>query len=135
MSVIKWRDSYATNVKEFDQDHRKIIQLINDLLETLQGRKDTTACSRVLDELYSYTLYHFSSEEKKMAQYSYPGLADHHNEHEKLKKQVVQYRNSDSLDDHAAIAQIYQFMREWFLHHIMETDKKYGEFFSKTSLG
>ena len=60
MPLIKWRDSYATGIKEMDDEHREIIDIINTLYEMIRDKKNYDELKNVYERLYNYSLNHFS---------------------------------------------------------------------------
>ena len=59
MAVIKWRESYNTNVKQFDEEHKKIVELINTMFQAMRDKSDKEVTAKVCADLLSYTQIHF----------------------------------------------------------------------------
>jgi hemerythrin len=130
MAVIKWRESYSTGVEQFDKEHHKLVELINAMFEVMRDKRELEAVEKLLDELITYTQYHFDNEEKAMEEASYPGLAEHREEHEKLKAEAVNFKSRLKEDVENGTKNFYIFLREWLTKHILECDMKYGEHLS-----
>ena len=64
MALIKWNDSFSVGVVEIDLQHQKLVALINDLNEAMLQARGKTVLTRILNELVSYTVVHFGTEEK-----------------------------------------------------------------------
>ena len=94
MFYFRWQDAYLTHIDELDEQHQRLVGLINDLYTDLQNCPEDMqkrACiAKTLDELVDYSIYHFSAEEKLMQEYDYPEYEQHKSEHEEFKRKVTQ---------------------------------------------
>ena len=133
MPFIAWSDSYSVGVPAFDKQHQQLITLINKLHEAMAAGHGNDVMGPLLNHLIEYTQFHFSSEEKLMEKYNYPTLAIHKQEHLKLTKQVIDFRTQFETGQSRISVQVMQFLKEWLIHHILETDKHYGPFFARMS--
>ena len=59
MTFIKWNKSLSVKVKEIDDQHKKLVELINQAYEF----KDSKKLGDILNELIEFTRVHFSTEE------------------------------------------------------------------------
>lgn len=132
MSLIKWRDSYNTGVTQFDEEHHKIVELIQKLFEAV--RTDLGGdFDKIIQDLVNYTEYHFTNEEKAMADAGYPELDEHRKEHEELMAQAGKFREISRNMNREQVRELYQFLRDWLVDHIVVCDKKYGEYLTATT--
>ena len=69
MEKLKWDDSLSVNVEIIDDQHKRLIGMINDLQNALQEGRATQALNTILDGLADYTVYHFQAEEECAAEY------------------------------------------------------------------
>lgn len=132
MAIIKWRDSYSTGVQQFDDEHHKIVELINDMFEMMRDKNDQAAVEKLLSEVITYTEYHFDNEEKILDERGYPELTQHKKEHEKLKAEVINFKEKLNNDFDNSYRELYKFLREWLTNHILECDMKYSEHLTKS---
>jgi hemerythrin-like metal-binding protein len=128
MAVIKWRDSYSTGVSQFDSEHRRMVELINGMFEAMRDKKELAEVEKMLEEVINYTQYHFANEEQAMAEIGYPGLAEHREEHDKLKEEAGSFKTRLKEDFDTGTKNFYHFLREWLTEHILECDMKYGKY-------
>jgi hemerythrin len=63
-----------------------------------------------------------------MALYGYPGTEAHIKKHRKLILQVAEYRQEMLGSNASNKASFTHFFKSWMMHHILEEDRKYGEF-------
>lgn len=144
MAFLDWDPRFSVRIAEIDQQHKKLIALINRLHESMQqaGDRDTletaiqelSAQATVINEMLEYSSYHFSTEEKYMRQYVYPDYEKHKKEHEYFVDKVRALKKD--FDGGRAIlsSQIMEFLKEWLSGHILGVDKKYEPFFQMKGL-
>ncbi len=134
MALMEWSDSYSVKVSTLDNQHKKIIVLINDLHSAMRQAKGKEALADILDELTDYTVFHFSAEEKLMKEKNFPGYVNHKAEHDKLTKQVKELAANYKSGKNVVSQEVMLFLKEWLLHHIGESDKKYSSFFNNAGI-
>lgn len=121
MALIKWRDSYSTGIEEIDDEHKFLVKLINNIFIAVRD-KNEQASGLTLDELITYTQVHFDHEEKLMAKANYPNLEEHKIIHKKLLEKVNEYKYLLENSDAKILQELYIFLREWLMDHIMKED-------------
>lgn len=127
MATIKWRESYSTGVEQFDNEHRKVVELINGMFEAIRDKQGLDEVKKMLEEVVNYTEYHFDNEEKAMEAANFPGLEEHKKEHDKLKLESLEFQARLEKDFSGEIKVFYRFLREWLTDHILECDMKYKD--------
>lgn len=131
MTVIKWRDSYETGVEAVDNEHRKLVNLIAAMYVSLRDKEPQETVEKVLNEIVEYTQTHFVNEEALMEEALYPTIADHKKEHQDLIEEVSEYQQRLMSDFPDGRQDLYKFLRDWLINHIMDSDKAFGEFVAK----
>ncbi len=134
MPYIDWNDDLSVLVKSFDEQHKKLISLINKLYDAMKERKGREILGEILNELIEYTKFHFKSEEDLMLKYNYPAYNEHLEEHSKLTKEVLLFKEKYEKRDIFISSEVLLFLKDWLTHHILETDKKYGVFFKEKGI-
>lgn len=131
MALIKWRDSYATGVKEMDEEHRVIIDLINTLYEMIRDKKRYEELRTVYERMYSYSRDHFSHEEQMLEEADFSGLAEQKEQHAQFIARLDELKDELLSANESVTLEVYTFLREWWLQHIVETDGQYSEHMQK----
>ncbi len=127
MAIFKWRESYETGVSTMDEQHQKLIELINNLYSALRDKESQTAIQDVLDEMNTYAEQHFEQEEVLLKEKDYPEYESHAASHQSYRDKLkVLIENSEK--EEAQVQEVYTFLRQWWMEHIVGEDKKYGEF-------
>jgi len=134
MAFYEWSDKLTVDVKAFDEQHKKLIKLINDLHDAMSKGKGREVLGGVLKELITYTLTHFKNEEKVLQQYNYPNYALHLKEHEALAVKATALSADFEKRQLTLSMEVMNFLKDWLNHHILETDKQYGAFFKEKGI-
>ncbi|MDH4261457.1 MAG: bacteriohemerythrin [Spirochaetia bacterium] len=134
MALFEWRNNYTVNVAKFDNAHKKIIDLMNELHDIIKLKKDSHSFEKVLNELYGYTKTHFNDELILMEQLGYADAGDHKHEHEKFILQLDDIKHKLENSSNLLNVQLLYILKDWLITHIMGTDKKYSEFFNKNGI-
>ena len=128
MPGIEWSNELSVKISTFDNEHKKLIDMLNRLHEAMSQGQGHKALADILNELSGYTKTHFIHEEEAMKKYNYAGLNKHKEAHDefisKLTDAQAQY-NSDSL---SLSIQMFNFLWSWIQNHIKKIDQSYSEF-------
>ncbi len=127
MALITWTSMFSTGIGEQDNQHKKLIELINQLNDAMQEGKGAEVLGKVLSELVSYTVFHFGYEEKLMDQYNYGDSSAHKSEHVKFVQTVGEFKKNFDSGNAVISVEVMNFLRDWLTNHIMKTDKKLGQ--------
>lgn len=127
MSTFIWNESYSVHVQQFDAQHKKLFDIINELADAMRIGKGEDAVRDVVGKLAVYTRTHFLQEEVAMRQSGYPQLEAHQAQHNKLMVEVEKYKN-DLVDGHKpnTIA-VLNFLQKWLVDHIQKSDQAYSD--------
>ncbi len=128
MTLINWNTNYSVGIAEIDDQHKKLIALINDLYDAMRRGNGKAALGRVLADLLDYTIYHFNAEERLFQKYAYPDFEEHKQMHDYLAEKVRQLKNEYEGGSPAITRDAMLFLSNWLNVHILEVDRKYGPF-------
>lgn len=126
MSLFAWKPEYSVGNVQIDSQHKQLFQMADDLHSAMVGGRGRQVIEQLLDKLIAYTRFHFTSEEGLMKESGYPDFPRHHELHEKLTKQVVDFQQQVKSGQSAVTVSIMQFLRDWLDHHIKGDDMKVG---------
>jgi hemerythrin len=134
MAFIQWDDSFSVNVREIDQQHQKLVGMLNEFEERLR-QNPQQAFQALLDSLVEYTQYHFATEEKYFKKFSYPDARAHIEEHRKFVEKVLGVRsNFIKRGELILFFEITNFLKDWLTTHIKGSDKAYAKCFNDNGL-
>ncbi len=120
MKTLHWDPSLSVQVQEIDEDHQKLVNLFNLLIEAVEQNDAPAYIEALLQELISCTVWHFRHEERLMLKYGYPDIAAHTREHQELAKSVEQLLNQSLNGEKIA------FLEQWLTGHILGADMAMG---------
>ncbi len=121
--VIHWDDKLDTGLTLIDRQHRKLVELINQLFKCMVDGGDRMLLGQVVDELVDYTVSHFRTEEDLMAKTGYPDLQNHKAIHQEFVAKVADFVTKLKSGERLAPADIYQFLKGWLINHIEQQDR------------
>jgi hemerythrin len=128
MALIDWNNNYSVKVREIDEQHKKLVLMINVLHSSMKEGKGREIIGEILDELVKYTVYHFSFEESLFAKFGYADMRNHVSQHnnlvEKVKDFVAKYQSGSSI----VTIELLNFLKDWLTNHIVGADKQYSAF-------
>jgi hemerythrin len=128
MALFNWSDEYSVGIKEINEQHKKLFDLINVLRDTMKGTKEKSVLRKMIKELISYIEYHFSSEEILLQNCKYPDFKQHKVMHDQFTKKVKEFEKKYLNGSVLLSQEILQFLRDWLINHINEKDKQYSLF-------
>ena len=134
MAAINWNDSLSVKIKSIDDQHKKLIEMINEFYENVSKKSNNELISKLVSGMKEYTIMHFNTEEKYMKQFNYPNFEKHRKEHEDFIRKVNQLEEKLSKGTTILSFEITTFLKDWIKNHIQESDKQYSSFFIKNGI-
>ena len=134
MSLIPWSDDLSVGIHEIDDQHRKLIGLINDLHDAMKSGQAKQALEKTLSELADYAVYHFQVEEKYMEKFRYPEFPSHKLAHTAFVKKVAAFQADYKSGKLGLSLDLMHFLRDWLTTHIKGTDRQYAALFLKNGI-
>jgi len=128
MALMEWDKNMSVGVEVLDEQHRKLIDLINEAYVAIQ-KHDEPAMADLIDRMRDYALKHFATEERLLKEHGYPELAAHKFQHAKFNSDVDEFKKK--LFEKTNLSQIFVFLSRWLTMHIMEEDRKYTPYMPK----
>jgi hemerythrin len=126
MPQLAWSQTLSVGVREIDAQHKRLIELLDRLLEGMREGGGQVILGEVLDGLIDYTKPHFADEERLMTTYVYPNFAQHHAAHLDLTNQVLTLQAQYHAGEPVLTPLVAKFPIEWLYQHIGEADLKVG---------
>ena len=126
MAIIQWDSKYSVQNAKIDEQHRKLITLINELFEAMKIGKGNEALGSIFQGIVSYTKTHFAYEEQLMQKFNYPELRSHKQEHQKLISETEALLLKFNQNQAGIATKVGNFLKSWIVNHIQQVDKKYS---------
>lgn len=134
MTLFIWHDHYAIGHATIDEQHRKIVDIINLLHSVLKDGahlEESAGAGKVFDQLAEYVMTHFTYEEQLMADAGYPveKILDHKRQHDKLLGGVQEVMQAYLAGDTKALAELLPYLYgDWLIEHICHSDKEFAPY-------
>jgi hemerythrin len=128
MDKIRWKDDYSVGHKELDNQHKKLIAIINRLLENPEALISSQTIADVLSELTHYVDKHFEYEERLLADIGYPCYEVHRDQHLQYHEQIAEILMKAAFEKLRGISELLHLLQHWWIDHILLEDMKYKPF-------
>ncbi|MBS1170618.1 MAG: bacteriohemerythrin [Burkholderiaceae bacterium] len=124
MTHFVWTNNLNTGQPFIDEDHRKLVSMINTFHEFIEQGKGRDVTGKVLDNLITYYNVHFAREEMEMQRISYPLLEEHKQEHAGFIEEVTMLKKN--FDSGATVnpVNVAHLLNDWLRNHIVKVDTK-----------
>ena len=130
MPIVMWNPDYSVKVTQFDNEHKKLFDLINQLHEAMKTGKGAQVIGDVLNALADYTKTHFGAEEQMMQSNGYPGYIEQKRAHDAFVARIVELQNNFNSGSTMGSIEVLAFLKDWLIKHIQVVDKQYSQFFN-----
>jgi len=134
MSLFKWDDTYCVNINEIDLQHQNLVEMLNNLAESMADGQGKGALNEILDGLLNYTLTHFQTEEKILTLIKYPETASHKKEHLDFVQQITKFKEELSKRKLGLSIDVLNYLCDWLKVHITKSDKSYAKFIDEQDM-
>jgi len=131
MAFLSWSNDYSVGIYSIDQQHQRLIELLNTFYDNLKSRSNTEHISFFLSGMKKYSLEHFKYEEQMMQKFNYEGLEEHQYEHNMFISNVEILEEKFKSGKTILSYEITSFLKVWLKEHIQGVDKKYSQFLIK----
>lgn len=125
---VDWKDKYSVGIESIDQQHKKLINLINMLQTSVDYSTGEEFERECLAAVVDYTKTHFVYEEGLMSKYGYPDFVAHKAQHQKMIDKVDELLSAYAEHPESTMQDALDFLKQWLIRHINGTDKQYSEF-------
>ncbi len=136
--LILWDENLLTGIEEIDNQHKDIVDAVNELCCVVIENKNKAEIKKILKKLDSYVANHFQTEENYMEQYGYKNILEHKDAHRYFTKTYEQIRYSYfyvNVDNNPKeeIINTYSLhlcliLSDWIKIHFPIFDKEFADF-------
>lgn len=126
--IFAWESRFETGIEEIDDQHRRLLQLINRLGGILMLESDADAFAEslfaVFGELTDYARYHFSFEENLMDEFHFDPVQEsaHKKAHEAFNIRMQEARIKAGTHPVEVAGKTLTFLSKWLMTHIVGID-------------
>jgi len=127
MPLIEWNNKMSVGVEEIDVQHKKLVEIINDLHDALKNNSYAEVLKPIFVELVEYTKTHFSTEEAIMEKAGYEDLENHKKQHQRFVAKMERMKNRCYQGKEEISVELSSFLSSWMIGHILHSDKEYSD--------
>ena len=131
MALITWTDELNLGISKIDDQHRQLVDIINEFGEASQKGKGSRVMNKILNELVGYTQEHFADEERLLAEADYPQLKQHQAQHRQLLQKIERFQFDFNQGGKRITSKVEEFLTYWLTNHILGDDKIYATYMKK----
>lgn len=126
MSKFVWTEQLNVGIEVIDQQHRRIVEYINQLEDARASGHPRAEVSFIINELVDYTISHFAFEESMQEEAGYPFSKSHKKVHDLFTQRVLEYQNRFNHGEDVSKA-LSSLLVTWLFNHIKRDDVDYVE--------
>lgn len=126
MAYFEWGDDLSVNDAGIDRDHRRLIDLVNELHTATRHGDGRDVVGGIIDALIAYAGAHFQREEQHMERMGYSGYEEHKRKHQVLLAAVLDMQSRLESGYLTVAAQLSALLRDWLSVHIRREDKAFA---------
>jgi len=130
---VTWSNHYSMGIKLIDDQHKALLDFVNDLFNHSTGREDEERAyfKDVIQVAVSYVKIHFATEEKYMLATNFPGYAEHKKVHDEFILTIVKTVKDFESGKRLVLEKLAYFLKDWVLSHVAGMDVLYAQYFKK----
>lgn len=125
MFFIHWQPEFNTGLEIIDQQHRLLVDIINEIYQAHMTGKDRQKLSKLLNKLTMYAATHFAREEDYFDRFNYPDTEDHLKEHDYFEDTLYQFEEQFNQGKQDLSEGVLSFLSDWLISHINGSDRAY----------
>jgi len=123
MAYLTWTNDLDTGIDVIDEQHRQIVDYINQLHDAKLAR-DRKAIAKVIDDTVGYTVSHFGFEEALIEDAGYAFVRPHKRVHELFIRRISEYKQRFERGENI-VDELHDLLSRWLFNHIRNDDAAY----------
>ena len=133
-SFLVWDDDLSVCIEAMDQDHKNLLNLINNLRASVLCNTGEAFERKNLEDLVRYTREHLKREEDLLQEHDFPNFEGHKAQHDQMISYVNTYVRRYDEQGRKVLPEIADYLTLWLTDHIKVTDKQYSGFLNERSV-
>lgn len=123
MGYFDWTDDLSVGVKEIDDQHRKLVDMLNTLGIALRARTGRDVQKAVVDGFVESASAHVAAEERYLATHGYPLHGAHKAEHQKLMAWTAELKQKVGSSGFVLTLEVLDRLKVWLQNHFAHSDR------------
>lgn len=132
MKLIKWNNDFISGVDIIDFQHKILVEKLNELYTYINEEEKCKCLPSLLNELFEYSVYNFSTEESYFDYCYYNGKKSHVEEHKVFRGEIIEFREKIKKEDSMIGYDLLIFLTDWVVNHMLKTDLEFAKTFKES---
>ncbi|MDR2868920.1 MAG: bacteriohemerythrin [Deferribacteraceae bacterium] len=127
MAEVQWSDTLSVKIELFDNEHKQLIAIINNLYSAQQQGRTLEAIAKTINELSGYAKTHFKHEEEYLEQINSPELNLQQEQHAAFIAKIDEFQSRYDEGTMFSAISMLAYLSSWLVNHIQKVDSLYGK--------
>lgn len=128
MNLITWSSAFIINVKRSDEQHERLVHLLNKLNAACKEEKSCDELHLIFTSLAYQVVVHLSDEENILLSNGYKDLAEQKSEEAKIISQSLLELLKQLQPGKVFTVSKLVLLKDWLLKHILDDGRQYGPY-------
>jgi hemerythrin len=129
MALFEWEDKFSVGNNTMDSHHKKLFDILNTIHDATKQGRGEEIIEASLNELASYTKYHFDEEDKLMVQANYPQIESQRQAHKAFLDKIQSYQDEVANGNGLyVVSNVAVTVKDWLKTHILTMDMQYENY-------
>ncbi len=127
LEIFPWQENFATGIPQIDEQHQRLVYLLNKLANRLAFQSDTRDLNNIFNELADYAVYHFQTEENVWHEFLAGDSWEeaHKKSHGSFVDDVLRLKDEENSKPLSEVLEdVLLFLTHWLIFHILDSDKR-----------
>lgn len=130
----KWKEEYTVNISIIDEQHKKFLEIINELKVIINEDDCAEKASKIFFQIAYLIDHYFIKEEIYFKDCKYPNFEQHKISHNQFIDKIIQFQKDLENNKKDICLDLYKYLENWFDEHILKYDKDAVEFLKKSGV-
>lgn len=132
--LFLWTDDLSVRTQDVDEQHKALIELINQLYVAIRENRDKGTLREIFDQLTESAHAHFLFEESLMRLTQYAGYAAHKAQHEAVLEQLQTLQGKLDKESATISVELLDAHKHWWSNHISSSDQHFSTHYEASGL-
>jgi hemerythrin len=124
-SILKWSDNMSVGVKEMDDDHKLVIDVVSSLYASRKGNPPEVV-RQIFSSMRLHVIEHFRREEDILKNVMFDKIEEHIEVHNAFIERLTVLEDLMNSEESFVLSDdILNSVARWLFNHIMTEDKDY----------
>lgn len=127
--MVELSQTFLLECEELDKDHKRLIEMVNDISDVIDSGK-TDSCKSMVLELVNFARAHFNREEKFLTKAGYPDVGKHRRHHRQLDhkmEHILEFADKVAVNEMAGES-LKKELVYFVMDDVITTDMDFKEF-------